>query len=214
VTERHFDLGAVLADHEHQHHQQRDACRCCEDPDREPRDHRRAEQGSPGSRASTVLLPLEILERLSAVLAHPQMGFQRDTLRQADVPVEERGETLVSFRAVHGNNRPPRFLKCRLLRVDDTSETLRIAQTASGPLRTDSRSSRPGRPAEAAQSGIRSSPPGGRPRVRHLWGITAFGRQALTAAARLGTINAGSRRFDAKSAGKGGRSCDRSCWAC
>jgi hypothetical protein len=30
------------------------------------------------------------------------MGFHRDTLRQADVPVEERGEILVSFLAVHG----------------------------------------------------------------------------------------------------------------
>jgi hypothetical protein len=109
VTERQLELGAALEDDEDQHCHQHDACRYCEKLGRDPRDHRAAEPRPPGNRASPALLLLEILELLPAVRALPQMGFQRDPLRQADVPVEKRWETLVSILAVHGRCRLPRF---------------------------------------------------------------------------------------------------------
>jgi hypothetical protein len=126
VTKRHLELGAALEDDEDQHCHQRAACRHCEklvrDPrdhrpseprdhrpreprdhrPSEPRDHRPREPRPPGHRACFVLLFLEILELLPAVRALPQMGFQQDPVRQANVPVEKRGETLVSILAIHG----------------------------------------------------------------------------------------------------------------
>jgi hypothetical protein len=102
VTKRQLELGAALEDDEDQHCHQRHAYRHLKKLGGNSRSHRAAEPRPPANRASCALLLREILELLPALGARPQMGFQRDTLRQADVPVEERGEILVSFLAVHG----------------------------------------------------------------------------------------------------------------
>jgi hypothetical protein len=102
ATKRQLELGAALEDDEDQHCHQRDAYRHLEKLGRDPRNHRAAEPRPPANWASCALVLLEILELLPALRARPQMGFQRDTLRQTDVPVEERGEILVSFLAAHG----------------------------------------------------------------------------------------------------------------
>jgi hypothetical protein len=121
MTERQLELGAALEDDEDQHCHQHDACRYCEKLGRDPRDPRATEPRPPGNRARTAFLLLEILELLPALRALPQMGFQRDTLRQADVPVEERREALVSILAVHGRRRLPQVFLAGISDMDHSS---------------------------------------------------------------------------------------------